>query len=705
VSSGEATDKSVILIVDDDTTMRFLMRETLEQDGFTVVESGDGVEALQAYEETRPEMLISDVVMPRMDGFELCRALRKRGDANYVPVLMATGLDDLESIEKAYEAGATDFIVKPINWLILCHRVRYMLRASRTFNELRETEERLRSIAENLPGAIYRQALSADGTMSFSYVSPAMQTLYGIDPAVMVRDARQFVDCVVAEDRLVLDDAMRRSARDLAPMESEFRLDTPIAGVRWLKSIARPHRLDHGEVQWDGVALDITELKKLEAHRDYLAYYDPLTGMPNQHLFEDRLSQALPQAERLSSKIAVIYLEIESLENIRDSAGLAAADVIIREAALRLQPALRPGDTVAHAGGGRFIVMLGGIKRSTDVAAPIRRLSEAFEKPFELESSELFAKIVMGISLFPDDGNLPEALLRNASTALTRAKATLGQGYEFYSRHMTDSAVKRLSTEGELRRAIERSELEVFYQPQVNTVSFKIIGMEALVRWRHPVRGLVSPGEFIAIAEQSGLIVPLGEYVLRKACVQTEAWQRRGICDFPVSVNVSGWQLMREDLGDRVLSILEETRLPHAGLKLELTESTILRNVDLITRTMNRLASTGVTFAVDDFGIEHSALSHLSRLPIETLKVDHSFVSRMTRDPAHGALVQAIISMTHAMDKKAIAEGVESNEELTYLRAYRCNAIQGFLFSKPLPAAEFETLLEAEVLPPRQAAE
>jgi len=229
VSSAEPSEKSVILIVDDDTTMRFLMRETLEQDGFTVLESGDGVEALQAYEASRPEMLISDVVMPRMDGFELCRSLRKRGDANYVPVLMATGLDDLESIEKAYEAGATDFIVKPINWLILCHRVRYMLRASRTFNELRETEERLRSIAENLPGAIFRQALRADGRVAFSYVSPAMRTLYGIDPEGMVRDSRHFVDCVVAEDRLVLDDALRRSARELAPLEAEFRLDTPIS--------------------------------------------------------------------------------------------------------------------------------------------------------------------------------------------------------------------------------------------------------------------------------------------------------------------------------------------------------------------------------------------------------------------------------------------------------------------------------------------
>ncbi len=704
MSPADASDPAVILIVDDDATLRFLMRETLEQDGFSVIEAGDGSEALKSFEENRPAMLISDVVMPEMDGFALCRELRKRPDATYVPVLMATGLDDIESIEKAYEAGATDFIAKPINWLILSHRVRYILRASRAFNALREAEERFRSIAENLPGAIFRQILKPDGHMAYTYVSPAMQTLYGIDPDEMVRDSAQFADCVVSEDRPVLDDAMRRSAQELCPMEVELRLNTPSAGVRWLKSVARPRRLN-GEIQWDGLALDITELKKLEAHRDYLAYYDPLTGLPNQQLFNDRVSQALPQAQRLSSKIAVIYLELEQLEAIRDTAGLGAADAIIREAAQRLQPALRPGDTVAHAGAGRFFAMLGGIRRGTDAVAPIERVSHAFDAPFEAGGRELYAKVVMGISLFPDDGDSTDALLRNASTAFGRARETLGQRYEFYSAQMTESAVKRLSLEGELRRAIERGELEVFYQPQVHPMTFKIMGMEALVRWRHPVRGLVSPGEFIPIAEQTGLIIPLGEAVLRMACVHTEAWRRKGICDFPVSVNVSGLQLMRADLGERVLAVLEETKLPNVALKLEITESTILRNVELVTRTMKGLAATGVTFSIDDFGIEHSALSHLSRLPIETLKIDYSFISRMTTDAAHAALVHAIISMTHAMDKKAIAEGVENTEELTYLRAYQCNGIQGFLFARPSSAADFEKLLEGETLQPRQAAE
>ncbi|MFI4987551.1 MAG: diguanylate cyclase domain-containing protein, partial [Alphaproteobacteria bacterium] len=517
MSPPETSDASVILIVDDDATLRFLMRETLEQDGFAVIEAGDGIEALEAYQESRPAMLISDVVMPRMDGFELCRELRKRPEATYVPVLMATGLDDIESIESAYQAGATDFIVKPINWLILSHRVRYMLRASSTFNALREAEERFRSIAENLPGAIFRQLLRPDGTVAYTYVSPAMQTLYGIDPDDMVRDSRQFADFIVSEDRHLCAEAMARSAQDLSPMEVEFRLNTPAVGLRALKLVARPRRLGDGEIQWDGLALDITELKKLEAHRDYLAYYDPLTTLPNQHLFNDRLAQALPQAQRSSSKIAVLYLELESLEAIRDTAGLAAADAIIREAAQRLQPALRPGDTVAHAGAGRFFAMLGGIRRGTDVVAPIQRVSQAFEVPFDASGSELYAKVVMGISLFPDDGDTPDALLRNASTAFSRAKETLGQRYEFYSAQMTESAVKRLSLESELRRAIERNELEVFYQPQVHPTTFKILGMEALARWRHPTRGLVSPGEFIPIAEQSGLIIPLGELVLRMA--------------------------------------------------------------------------------------------------------------------------------------------------------------------------------------------
>jgi diguanylate cyclase (GGDEF)-like protein/PAS domain S-box-containing protein len=569
---------------------------------------------------------------------------------------------------------------------------------------VREREVQFSGIADHLPGVIFRRVRKRDGNVRYTYVSPGIRKLTGVEPEAFTRDGMLFSELMHPADREGYIDATRRSAETLAPFESELRLITSQYGTRWVRFASRPRRLESGDIVWDGLALDITDLKEAEAHRDYLAYYDQLTGLPNQVLFVDRLQQALMQAERAGVKAAVLCLEITSLKDIRGSWGLAAADAVTRQAALRLQSVLRAGDTVAHAGGGVFYTLLGGLKLATDATVPIRKVIETFDAPFLADNREFFAKASLGISLYPDDDTGAEALLRNAGTALDRAKSMPGQSYEFYSAQMTHRAVLRVNTESELRRAIEHGELEVYYQPQVHPTSFAIIGMEALVRWRHTTRGVVGPTEFISLAEETGLIVPLGEYVLRMACTQTKIWQTMGLVNFPVSVNVSGLQLMRDELAERVLAILDETGLAAASLKLELTESTILHDVEAVARTINLLYSAGVSFAVDDFGIEHSALSHLSHLPIDTLKVDHSFVARMTSDSVHAALVQAIISMTHAIHKKAVAEGVETLDELTYLHAYQIDALQGFLFSPPVPPDAFELLLKAGTLLPRAKA-
>jgi diguanylate cyclase (GGDEF)-like protein/PAS domain S-box-containing protein len=564
-----------------------------------------------------------------------------------------------------------------------------------------EREEQFSGIADNLPGVIFRRLRTPDGKVRYTYMSPGIRKLSGLEPEVFVRDGLLFSEIMHPADRDSFVEMTRRSADTLEPIECELRLITAQQGTHWVRFATRPQRLENGDILWDGIALDITDLKETEAHRDYLAYYDQLTGLPNQILFIDRLQQALIQAERGAVKAAVIAIEITSLKDIRDSWGLSAADGVMRQAALRLQSVLRSGDTVAHAGGGNFYILLGGLKHGTDATVPIGKANEIFDAPFMVDSRELYVKATLGVSLYPDDDTSADALLRNAGTALDRAKKLPGHNYEFYNAQMTHHAVMRVNTESELRRAIDHGELEVYYQPQVHPTSYAIIGMEALVRWRHTTRGVVGPSEFITLAEETGLIVPLGEYVMRMACTQTKIWQTLGLCAFPVSVNVSGLQLMRDDLAERVLAILDETGLSAKSLKLELTESTILHDVEAVARTINLLFTAGVSFAVDDFGIEHSALSHLSHLPIDTLKVDHSFVARMTSDSVHAALVQAIISMTHAIHKKAVAEGVETFDELTYLHAYQIDAIQGFLFSPPVPPDEFEILLRAGTLQPR----
>lgn len=702
----------VLILGKSDNDAGLILR-TLNEGGFELhMERADSLPAMRAMlEKMCPDVVFCEHNTPNFDIRRPLAVLRE-ADAD-IPLLVVSGTIGEENTVALMRQGAADLILKSNMARLLPALERELAaaaerRARRTAlkeaeQAILEREAQLHVIAENLPGIIFRRVLRPDGTLRYTYMNPGMRELYGIEPEEFVKGGKLLIAFVHPADQPAFQATLERSAKELAPLETEMRLVTPRVGTRWLKAIARPRRVENGDIVWDGVALDVTELKETEAHRDYLAYYDQLTGLPNQALLIDRLSQALIQAKRTQSNTAVICVELTSLGDIRDSWGLAAADSVTQQAAVRLQSALQSGDTVAHIGGGHFYAVLNGIEQGTDATTPIREVIETFDMPFTVAGKELYVKPAIGISIYPDDDVHAEALLRNATTALDRAKTTPGQSYEFYNSRMTHHAVLRLNTERELRQAIEKGELDLCYQPQVHPHTFAITGMEALLRWHHPTRGSLSPAEFIPMAEQNGLIIPLGEYALRMACTQTVIWRGQGICPFPVAVNVSGWQLMQEDLHKRILSILEETGLPPDSLTLELTESTILRDVETVARTLNLLAAAGVTFAVDDFGIEHSALSHLSQLPLDTLKVDHSFVSQMTKDPAHAALVQAIISMTHAMHKNAVAEGVETMDELTYLRAYQVDAIQGYLFSRPVPPDQFEALLRAGTIPPLKA--
>jgi diguanylate cyclase (GGDEF)-like protein len=560
----------------------------------------------------------------------------------------------------------------------------------------RGSDDQLRSVVDNLPGFIFRRTLKPDHSIYYSYISPRMRKWYGIDPATKGQGKELLSNYLHADDRKPFRDAMAVSARELKPIEVEVRLDTGTNRVRWLRAVSYPRKLKNGDIQWDGIALDTTKFKALATH---LAYHDLLTGLPNRALFVDWLGHVLERSKRVRTPALVIALELISLADIRESTGFDAGDACIIETGKRLQRAVQGGDTIAYTGGGSFLIYVVGPGTEKDFSTSLRAIIRQFEARFEVEGQDFPLNILMGISIVPDDGDDAEAHIRNATTALNKARGDSTRPYRFYNTQMTMSAVSRLSIESELGRAIENEELVLFYQPLCQTQTLEIAGTEALIRWRHPKRGIVPPGEFIPVAEETGLIIPLGEFALREACRQARDWQRRGVLNVPVSVNLSGWQLLQENLGDNVLAILAETGLAPNCLKLELTESTILRNVEAATRTMTQLADAGVRFAVDDFGIEHSALSHLSRLPIETLKIDYSFISQMTNDRVHAALVQAIILMSHTMAMSAVAEGVETQQQLTYLQAYQCDSLQGFLLSKPIPADKFEAFLARRASP------
>lgn len=564
--------------------------------------------------------------------------------------------------------------------------------ASRPEKRAKPRDQKLQKIVRNLPMFIFQRVLTRGGSVKYPYISPRMREWCGIGPSSKTPKLNLLDRYIHPDDKERFASAMEVSAMDLSPIEVDVRLDTGKDKPRWLRTVSYPRELENRDIQWDGIAIDITRAK---AHETHLAYHDLLTGLPNRLLFVDWLSHVLGRNKRTQTPAIVIALKLDSLADIRENSGFSAGDASIVEAARRLQRVLRGGDTIAYIGSGGFLIALVGRAVSRDLIEPVQAILRRFEDRFSLDGQDYPLDILMGVSVSPENGTDAETLIGNATTALNKVKADpSGAAYQFYDAQMTKTAVRRLSIESELGPAIRNSELVLYYQPQYHAQSLDIVGFEALVRWRHPVRGLIPPGDFIPIAEATGLIVPMGEFVLRQACIQASEWRRREIVDVPMSVNLSGWQLLEDDLGDTVLGILSETGLPANCLKLELTESSIVHNIEAATRTMTQLADAGVRFAVDDFGIEHSALSHLSRLPIETLKIDYSFISRMTEDRMHASLVQAIVFMTHSMNMHVVAEGVETKQQLTYLQAYQCDALQGFLFSKPITAKRTESLVK-----------
>jgi len=439
--------------------------------------------------------------------------------------------------------------------------------------------------------------------------------------------------------------------------------------------------------------VDLSQNRQNKEKLNHLAYHDALTDLPNQVLFKDRLKQAIALSRRSDQMQAVLLLNLDRFKTVNDSLGYTAGDRLLQSVAQRLSSCVRETDTVARFGGDEFAVLLTQIPRAQDAANVASAIKNALDQAFLFEDQEIFVSSSIGISLFPHDGRDTGGLLKNAGAALDRAKSLGGNVYQFYTAGGTTRALKQLVLESNLRPGLERAEFVVQYQPQVDIRGFHLVGMEALVRWHHPSLGLLYPKEFIPLAEESGLIIALGEWVMRTACAQNKAWQDAGLTPLTLSVNFSARQFQQQTFIADVAHILKETNLDPRWLELELTESSIMKDPEVAIEKLHELKLMGIKVAVDDFGTGYSSLNYLKRFPIDTLKIDKSFVSDVCRDPHDTAIVRAIINLGHALDLTVIAEGVETKEQLQYLSALECDVVQGFLFSKALPAAVFEELL------------
>jgi diguanylate cyclase (GGDEF)-like protein/PAS domain S-box-containing protein len=439
--------------------------------------------------------------------------------------------------------------------------------------------------------------------------------------------------------------------------------------------------------------VDLSQNKQTQEKLNHLAYHDALTDLPNQVLFKDRLKQAIALSRRNDQMQAVLLLNLDRFKTINDSLGYTAGDRLLQSVAQRLTSCVRESDTVARFGGDEFAVLLTQIPRTQDAANVARAIKQALDQAFLFEDQEIFVSSSIGISMYPQDGRDTAGLLKTAGVALDRAKVQGGNNFHFYTAGGTTRALKQLVLESNIRPGLEREEFFVQYQPQVDVRGFQLVGMEALVRWQHPGLGLLYPSEFVSIAEETGLIISLGDFVMRTACAQNKTWQDKGLKSMRLSVNFSARQFQQPTFITDVAHILKETNLDPRWLELELTESSIMKDPEEAIEKLHELKLMGISVAIDDFGTGYSSLNYLKRFPIDTLKIDKTFVSDVCKDPHDTAIVRAIINLGHALDLTVVAEGVETKEQLQYLSALECDVVQGFLFSKALSTRAFEELL------------
>lgn len=559
----------------------------------------------------------------------------------------------------------------------------------------RETDQRLQGIAERLPGAVFQRLRKPDGRIEYPYMSHSVTEMVGHDISTLRANPMLMPDTIHPEDRPRFDHALDESTRTLAPMDLRFRMHDGAGRERWCWNRSMPRRLDNGDTLWDCIELDITEQKQAEARIQYLGFHDQLTGLPNRELFVERINQILPISARNRQPLAVAVLGLKRFRQVNKEFGMAGGDALLREAAARFGACLRPGDTVARLGGDRFLFLLPLVGIDPASHKPLERLLTAMEQPLMVDDSQILLSFTMGIALFPDDGDDGEALIQKADMAQAEIhRSGPGHGYRFHRDSAAQHHSRGLALGKDLRDAIEAGDqLRPYFQPVYRSRDGRLAAVETLARWWHPQHGLVSPGEFIPLAEDTGQIHALGMHILRQACYQAKAWQQAGLPGISITVNLSPRQLHETSLARDIRAVLQESGLAATELWLEITESTLIADLDRASAFMDELAADGVRFALDDFGVGYSSLSYLERLPVHAVKLDQSFVRNPEFDPRNATTIRAIVALAHALDLEVVAEGIETSRQAARLCELGCDLLQGFLSGRPMPAAELATLL------------
>ena len=705
-------DGDTVLLIDDDPVVRLLTVAALTERGWRVVEAGGGVEALELFARERPQVVVLDAIMPAPDGFETCERLRRLAGGEHIPVLMLTGLDDEHSIARAYEIGATDFFVKTNGqWTLLSERLRYMLRAARTRQELLASQAKLNKA----------QRIARLGSWEWDFrtqrirVSEECRVVVGLSLADGEVGERQAWSRVAPEDRGRIEKLFRDGLSGASTLTFELGIQHPDGRARIVRVEAEFERDAAGTaIAMHGVIQDVTERRHAEDQIRRLANYDSLTGLPNRRYQREEFGATIERAHGAGHLLALLFVDIDRFKHINDTLGHEIGDQVLREVAWRLHSTVRETDTVARLaqgahrpqgeaaargdsrvarlGGDEFTVLLTHVADQGDVDRILERLVAAIRVPIDCFGHEVHVSASIGVALFPHDGEDVDSLLRKADLAMYAAKAKGGNTWRASSESMNVAVAARWHLEAGLHHALERDELVLHYQPKVDVVSGRIVGAEALMRWLRDGK-VVAPGEFIGTAEETGLIVPITEWAIDKVCWQINEWRRRGMDPVPIALNISGGHFQRGNLAAPVRAALAQNGVAARLLEVELTETILMRDLDVALPLLEELKTLGISMSIDDFGTGYSSLAYLRQLPIDTIKIDRSFVAELEVSPASATIVAAIIAMADALDFRTIAEGVETRGQMLALSGQGCTLMQGFLFSRPLEADAFARLV------------
>jgi len=551
-------ERPIVVLADDDPSIRLMVRHVLESEDFDIVEASDGLEAIKAVEKYHPALILLDAVMPGIDGFTTCQQIKEKGHTD-IPVMMITGLDDDASVERAYEVGAIDFITKPIKWAVLKHRV------------------------------------------------------------------KSVVAKVIAERKVEL-----------------------------------------------------------------LAYQDTLTGLPNRLLFADRLEQAVIRAERSKTSMALMLIDIDDFKLVNDSFGHDAGDKLIKAVGHLISKSLRRADTIARLGGDEFAVIIEGIDSADDAISIADNLTTILEHNVRLDDQETYTSASIGIAVYPDDGKEARTLLKNADTAMFRAKENGRHCFQFYKPEMSVSAMERLELENSLKAAFESDEFLIHYQPVIDIHKNEVVGVEALLRWQHPDKGMIQPSDFVNVIEDCGLIVAVGDWLISSVCKQIRVWHDSGLENQNVSINLAARQFKEQDLVALFKQAFAENNIDGSSLSVEITERTLIDNIGEVEGTLKKLRDLGIKVLLDDFGTGYASLAYLKEFPVDVVKIDRAFIAGIPDNEEDSAIVNAIAGLTRGLKLRLLAEGVENDRQLNVLKSIGCQYGQGYYWSKALPGDEYE---------------